>query len=136
MMKKSIAAKFFEQKSSPEISNFVNNSIEIADQVHDYLLEKGWTQSEFGQKLGKTDAEVSKWLSGLHNLTLKSIAKMETVLNKKIITTPKVAKEAYKQIKYVQVKEIATTNNRTIFNSYNQNKVLGKNKFAKLKIAI
>ena len=30
--------------------------------------------------LGKRPSEVTKWLSGLHNLTLKSITKMEVAL--------------------------------------------------------
>ena len=30
--------------------------------------------------LGKKPSEITKWLSGLHNLTLKSITKMEVAL--------------------------------------------------------
>lgn len=34
-----------------------------------------------------TETEVSRWLSGTHNLTLATIAKMATVLGDDIITT-------------------------------------------------
>jgi len=39
-------------------------------------------------KLNKSNAEISKWLSGQHNLTVKSIAKIEEALGEEIITTP------------------------------------------------
>jgi hypothetical protein len=38
--------------------------------------------------MNKTEAEISKWLSGFHNFTIKTIAKIEAVLNDKVITTP------------------------------------------------
>jgi transcriptional regulator with XRE-family HTH domain len=40
------------------------------------------------QKLGKTESEVSKWLSGTHNLTLKSIAKIEIALDANLLDVP------------------------------------------------
>ena len=44
-------------------------------------------QRDFAKALGKTETEVSRWLSGTHNLTLATIAKMATVLGDDIITT-------------------------------------------------
>ena len=41
------------------------------------------------EELGKSEAEISKWLSGNHNFTLRSISKIETVLNDIIIEIPK-----------------------------------------------
>jgi transcriptional regulator with XRE-family HTH domain len=56
------------------------NTLARASRVAQLLKASGWTQKEFARALGKSESEVSKWLSGLHNLTLKSIAKMEAVL--------------------------------------------------------
>ena len=44
-------------------------------------------QRDFAKVLGKTETEVSRWLSGTHNLTLDTIAKMATLLCDDIITT-------------------------------------------------
>ena len=43
-------------------------------------------QRDFAKALGKIETEVSHWLSGTHNLTLATIAKMATVLGDDIIT--------------------------------------------------
>ena len=41
------------------------------------------------QRLGKTETEVSRWLSGTHNLTLSTICKISTALGEDIVTVPK-----------------------------------------------
>ncbi|MEY3369173.1 MAG: hypothetical protein RI973_2328 [Bacteroidota bacterium] len=109
-------ASFFEEKGPEDIERFVDKNLDISQQVHAILEEKGWTQGQFAEKLGKTDAEVSKWLSGMHNLTLKSIAKMEAVLGTDIILTPQKAKEKYTGIQHftilehVKIKRLTTEN--------------------------
>ena len=39
----------------------------------------------FAKKMGKTEAEVSRWLSGTHNFTLRTISKISTVLKVNMI---------------------------------------------------
>lgn len=106
------AAFYFEQKIPADIERYTDINTDIAIQVGVYLEEKGWSQKDFAKALGKSEAEVSKWLSGIHNLTLKSIAKMEVVLGKDIILTPRNAKELYYEIKYVSLVVHASTNIR------------------------
>lgn len=88
-------------KITDENRIFVRKNLAISEQVTCLLEEKGWTQKQLAQKLGKNESEVSKLLSGLHNLTLMSIAKLEAVLGSDIITTPIVACEKYKTREYV-----------------------------------
>ena len=95
------AADFFQKESSKEAQYFVSMNMDISEQVMKYLKEKGWTQKDFAKALGKTESEVSKWLGGMHNLTLKSIAKMAAVLEKDILITPCEAKARYQSVKYV-----------------------------------
>jgi len=71
-----------------EVKRFVDNSIEVANQIHSILERQGKTQRDLAVALGKSESEISKWLTGTHNFTLKSISKIETMLNEKIITTP------------------------------------------------
>jgi ribosome-binding protein aMBF1 (putative translation factor) len=82
---------FFLNRGPEDIQRFVNKNLDISQQVYALLEEKGWTQKEFAKRLKKKEAEISKWLSGNHNLTLRSIAKMEAVLEGDIILTPQKA---------------------------------------------
>ncbi len=102
-MKKDIKSVLSDIRSriKPENKAFVRKNLEISNQIQAILDEKGWSQKDFAQKLGKHESEVSKWLSGLHNLTLESIAKMEAVLESDIITTPLQACSKYKSVHYI-----------------------------------
>ena len=104
-------ASFFEEKGPKDIERFVDKNLDISQQVYAILKEKGWSQKDLAQELGKSDAEVSKWLSGTHNLTLRSITKMEAVLEQDIITTPlKASVSASKNVRYVTLTVYANTN--------------------------
>lgn len=92
---------FFEQRGPEDVERFVDINLDISQQVFALLEEKGWNQSDLANALDKSNAEISKWLSGTHNLTLRSIAKMEAVLGADIIITPKKAAQKYKEVKYV-----------------------------------
>ena len=63
-------------------------SFAIADKIDAILKRKGMSQKEFAKKMNKTEAEVSRWLSGTHNFTLKTLAKITSVLGEKIIVIP------------------------------------------------
>jgi len=80
---------------------FVRKNLAISEQISAILKEKGWTQKQLAQQLGKNESEVSKLLSGLHNLTLKSIAKLEAELGTDIIVTPLEAYEKYNTTKHI-----------------------------------
>ncbi len=60
-------------------------SFAIADKIDAILKRKGMSQKEFAKKMNKTEAEVSRWLSGNHNFTIKTIAKITSVLGEDII---------------------------------------------------
>lgn len=63
-------------------------SFAIADKIDAILKKKGMTQKEFAKKMNKTEAEVSRWLSGTHNFTLKTIAKITAVIGESIVIIP------------------------------------------------
>lgn len=64
---------------------FINNTFGIAKYIANTIKNLGMTQKEISEKLGKNEAEISKWLSGTHNFTLRSISKIEAALPIKII---------------------------------------------------
>lgn len=104
-------SQFFEDKGPEDTSRFVDKNLDISDQVQLYLEEIGWSQKKLAKVLSKSEAEVSKWLSGTHNLTLRSIAKLEAALGKDIIITPYNAERIFKpMIQYVTFKVHARQN--------------------------
>lgn len=72
---------------TPEIQKQVDLCVAIANRVYDLMEEHGMSQRDLARALGKTETEVSRWLSGTHNLTIATIAKIATVLGDDIITT-------------------------------------------------
>ena len=101
---KSKVVERLKAKILPENRIFVKKNLEISEQVTALLKEKNWSQKELATRLGKSESEVSKLLSGLHNLTLKSISKMETELGSDIIVTPLEACKKYKTTEYITFK--------------------------------
>ena len=90
-----IINEFWDEHGDPETERFVDISMDIVDEIHKALDKKGWTQKELAQAINKSPAEISKWVSGLHNLTLKSIVKLEMALETHLIMTETVAKEKF-----------------------------------------
>jgi len=72
---------WLEANSNPEIDKFLERNLAITEKVNTILKERGLKKREFAKMLGKNPSEITKWLTGLHNLTLKSITKMEVALN-------------------------------------------------------
>lgn len=62
-----------------------NLSFAIADRIDEVLKQKGMTQRELAQRLGKRESEISKWLTGRHNFTTNTIARISLVLDAPII---------------------------------------------------
>lgn len=61
-------------------------SFALADKIDAILKEKNISQKQLAKKMGKTEAEVSRWLGGTHNFTLRTIAKISKALGVKLIT--------------------------------------------------
>lgn len=68
-----------------DVRREVNLSYAIADRIADLLKQQGMTQKTFARKMGKTEPEVSAWLTGRHNFTLRTIARISSVLGTDIV---------------------------------------------------
>ena len=71
---------------TPEIQKQVDMQVMIANRIYELLEQKGMSQKDLAQKLGKTETDVSRWLCGTHNLTMATIAKIAVALDDDIIT--------------------------------------------------
>ena len=89
MRQATTAAKLFDQivaETPPELKKQLDMSFAIADKLDAALKERGLTQKEFAHMIGHTQAEVSRWLSGSHNFTLATLAKISVALGVNLFT--------------------------------------------------
>jgi len=80
--------KRFEEirKSTPkEIDLYMTRSFDIVDRIYEILQLKNLDQKDLALLLDKKESEISKWMSGSYNFTLKTLAKIEEVLGAPII---------------------------------------------------
>ena len=85
---------------TPEIDKQVDFAVSIANYIYELLEEKEMSQKDLARKLGKTEAEVSRLLSGTQNMTLATLAKISVVLEKDVIEVPKQQPKQYTTIHY------------------------------------
>lgn len=95
----------------PENDKFVNKNVDIVEEIHRVLDERGMNQKDLAKLLKKSTPELSKWLTGMHNLTLRSITKLEVALGTDIIMTCKEAQDKFERTDYVLVNKDALLNN-------------------------
>ncbi|SMD42075.1 Helix-turn-helix [Aquiflexum balticum DSM 16537] len=76
-------------KTPQDIRIFTRMYADIVLRVHDLIKEKGITQRTLADMMDKKPSEVSKWLGGEHNFTLRSLAKLQAELGEPIIYVPK-----------------------------------------------
>jgi DNA-binding transcriptional regulator YiaG len=64
-------------------------SFGIAERISEILKSKGLTQKDFARLLGKRESEISKWMTGRHNFTTQTIARIEAALGDKVLMVVK-----------------------------------------------
>lgn len=96
---------WLKENKNPEIERFIVKNLAITEKVRLTLEEKGWKSQDLARVLKKSPSEVSKWLSGTHNLTLKSITKMETALGIDLIYTESIKAYEYVYMGMLKSKE-------------------------------
>lgn len=78
-------------RSTPkDVEIFVDLYADIAVRINQILIEKNLTQKDLAEKLEKRPSEISKWLNGEHNFTLRSLAKLSAELGEPLLEVPKV----------------------------------------------
>ncbi len=84
-MKRSNILEKRRQSVSPEARASVALSFRIVDRIHDILNEKGLRQKDLAERLGKSEAEISKWMRGTHNFTIDTLVAIEAALDAPIL---------------------------------------------------
>lgn len=94
-------------KISKDIDIFVKQSFDIVDRIHEILVAQGKEQKDLATLLGKSESEISKWMTGTHNFTIKTLAKIEAKLGEKIIESVKEKQPEKSMIFYILSNEFA-----------------------------
>ena len=95
-------SKIYQQllDETPEHTKiFVEKYADLVVRIHEILEQKGISQNGLAENLGKKPSEISKWLNGDHNFTLRSIAKLEAELGETLLVVPQNYKFATVQSK-------------------------------------
>lgn len=80
--------EWFESKVaavSPEIMSEVQMSADIIERIDAILKEKHMTQRDLAHKMGKSEAVVSRWITGFPNFTLRSLSQLSAALGEPLI---------------------------------------------------
>ena len=75
-------------KMPMETQIFARKYADLVVLINQILKEKECTQKELASSLNKTQSEISKWLNGNHNFTLRSICKLEAELKETLLEVP------------------------------------------------
>lgn len=73
------------KRVNPDVRQSVALSFRIVDRIHEILHEKGLKQKDLALRLGKSEAEISKWMRGTHNFTIETIVSIEDALDAPIV---------------------------------------------------
>lgn len=77
-------------KSTPkDVEIFVDLYADLMVRINQLLREKEISKKELAEKLDKKPSEISRWLSGEHNFTLRSLAKLSAELGEPLLEVPK-----------------------------------------------
>lgn len=84
---KTINDKFQQMLSNvpQDISMEIDLSFAIAKEIEVLMREKGLTKKQFADALGKKPSEVTKWLSGQHNFTIRTLAMLSSFFGHPLI---------------------------------------------------
>ena len=87
VMRSNVAKRILEE-TPEDVRIFVRQYTDIVLRINQLLQAKGYSQKDLAIKMNKKPSEINKWLKGSHNLTLKTLAKLEAELGEPIILVP------------------------------------------------
>ena len=85
MEKANISFKKMMDSVPLEIQQEVDLEFAISNKIYDLMESKGLSKVQFAQALGRRPCEVTKWLSGQHNFTIRTIAMLTTFFGEPLI---------------------------------------------------
>lgn len=84
-MKKNELLQKLRSQVSQEVKDEIDFSFSVVDRIEYLLNKKGFSRKDLAKALNKSESEISKWMTGTHNFTFKTIKKIERALGAEII---------------------------------------------------
>lgn len=84
---KTISNKFQQMIAEvpQDIQTEIDLSFDIANAIQLLMQQRGLTKKQFADALGKKPSEVTKWLSGQHNFTIRTLSTLSTFFGTPLI---------------------------------------------------
>lgn len=70
---------------SPEERAEARLSFQISNRLDSLMQSKGLSKKQLADAIGKRPSEITKWLSGEHNFTISTLAKLSSYFGEPII---------------------------------------------------
>jgi transcriptional regulator with XRE-family HTH domain len=83
---KGVLGKMLENIDKLSLAKTRNRML-VAAKISDAIRSSGLNQKQFAEKMGKTESEISEWLSGDRNFTIDTLTEIEHALNVSLIDT-------------------------------------------------
>ena len=115
-MKPDFMQQCYDKFVTPEKQEFIKLNVGVANRIYDILDERGLSQRDFAKMIGKTEAEVSRWLSGTHNFTMATIAAINVALNENVLVVPE--KDQYQFVSLIDMPSSHHRGRRAMYNRY------------------
>lgn len=84
-MGKGIIDSWLEKHGDPAIDRLVKKNLAIANKIKSILDEKKLKPVDLAKLMNKQKSEISKWLSGQHTFSMRTISDIENVLDTDIV---------------------------------------------------
>ena len=84
-MRRSVSRGKIQEETPDADRIFMRHYSDITLRIIRLMQQKGYTQKMLAERMNKRPSEINKWLTRNHNLTLRTLAKLEAVLGEPII---------------------------------------------------
>lgn len=68
-----------------DIKQEVELEVAISNRIYELMTKRGLSKVEFAQALGKRPSEITKWLSGQHNFTIRTLSILSSFFGEDLI---------------------------------------------------
>lgn len=72
-----------------DIKQEVELEVAISNRIYELMTKRGLSKVEFAQALGKRPSEITKWLSGQHNFTIRTLSILSSFFGEDLIKVDK-----------------------------------------------
>ena len=87
---KTINTSFRQMAAVPsDIKQEIELEVAISNRIYELMTKRGLSKVEFAQALGKRPSEITKWLSGQHNFTIRTLSILSSFFGEDLIKVEK-----------------------------------------------